>query len=70
MRFLDKRNQLIADEVRQTGAVDHTPVFPREVVKRALKLGIKGVVILDGKVPHAVLLKLLADHGTGALIRR
>ena len=31
--FLDKRNQLIADEVQQIGTVDHTPVYPREVVK-------------------------------------
>src|SRR3954468_3082392 len=30
--FLDKRNQLIADEVQQTGTVDHTPVYPREVI--------------------------------------
>ena len=36
--FLDKRNQLIVDEVQQTGTVDHTPVYPREVVKRALEL--------------------------------
>ncbi|MGY3077281.1 DNA repair protein RadC [Bradyrhizobium sp. LM6.10] len=36
--FLDKRNQLIADEVQQTGTVDHTPVYPREVIKRALEL--------------------------------
>ncbi len=36
--FLDKRNQIIADEVQQTGTVDHTPVYPREVVKRALEL--------------------------------
>ena len=36
--FLDKRNQLIADEVQQEGTVDHTPVYPREVVKRALEL--------------------------------
>ena len=36
--FLDKRNQMIADEVQQTGTVDHTPVYPREVVKRALEL--------------------------------
>ena len=35
--FLDKRNQLIADEVQQTGTVDHTPVYPREVIKRALE---------------------------------
>ncbi len=32
--FLDKRNQIIADEVQQTGTVDHTPVYVREVVKR------------------------------------
>ena len=38
MLFLDKRNQMIADEVQQTGTVDHTPVYPREVVKRALEL--------------------------------
>src|SRR6185312_1553057 len=36
--FLDKRNQLIVDELQQTGTVDHTPVYPREVVKRALEL--------------------------------
>jgi DNA repair protein RadC len=36
--FLDKRNALIADEVQQTGTVDHTPVYPREVVRRALEL--------------------------------
>jgi DNA repair protein RadC len=36
--FVDKRNQLIADEVQQTGTIDHTPVYPREVVKRALEL--------------------------------
>src|SRR6185312_9906105 len=35
--FLDKRNQLIADEVQQIGTVDHTPVYPREVIKRALE---------------------------------
>ena len=31
--FLDKKNALIADEVQQTGTVDHTPVYPREVVQ-------------------------------------
>jgi DNA repair protein RadC len=36
--FLDKRNALIADEVQGSGTVDHTPVYPREVVKRALEL--------------------------------
>ena len=44
--FLDKRNQLIADEVQQTGTVDHTPVYPREVVKRALELSATAVILV------------------------
>jgi len=44
--FLDKRNQLIADEVLQKGTVDHTPVYPREVVKRALELSATAVVLV------------------------
>jgi DNA repair protein RadC len=44
--FLDKRNQLIADEVQQTGTVDHTPVYPREVVKRALELSSTAIILV------------------------
>lgn len=44
--FLDKKNQLIADEVQQMGTVDHTPVYPREVVKRALELSATAVILL------------------------
>ena len=44
--FLDKRNQLIADEVQQVGTVDHTPVYPREVVKRALELSATAVALV------------------------
>ncbi len=44
--FLDKRNHLIADEVQQKGTVDHTPVYPREVVKRALELSATAVVLV------------------------
>ena len=44
--FLDKRNQLIADEQQQTGTVDHTPVYPREVVKRALELSATAVILV------------------------
>ena len=44
--FLDKRNQLIADEVQQQGTVDHTPVYPREVVKRALELSATALVLV------------------------
>jgi DNA repair protein RadC len=36
--FLDKRNQLIADDLPQVATVDHTPVYPRQGVKRALEL--------------------------------
>jgi DNA repair protein RadC len=44
--FLDKKNQLIADEVQQSGTVDHTPVYPREVVKRALELASTAVILV------------------------
>lgn len=44
--FLDKRNQLIADEVQQTGTVDHTPVYPREVVKRALEVSATAMILV------------------------
>lgn len=44
--FLDKKNQLIADEVQQVGTVNHTPVYPREVVKRALELSATAVILL------------------------
>ena len=44
--FLDKRNQLIADEVQQTGTVDHTPVYPREVIKRALELSATAIILV------------------------
>ena len=44
--FLDKRNQLIADEVQQVGTVDHAPVYPREVVKRALDLSATAIILV------------------------
>jgi len=44
--FLDKRNQLIADEVQQIGTVDHTPVYPREVIKRALELSATALILI------------------------
>ena len=44
--FLDRRNALIADEAQQTGTVDHTPVYPREVVRRALELGATAVIMM------------------------
>jgi DNA repair protein RadC len=44
--FLDKRNQLITDELQQTGTVDHTPVYPREVVKRALEVSATAIILV------------------------
>ncbi|MBK66950.1 MAG: hypothetical protein CMP22_02330 [Rickettsiales bacterium] len=50
--FLDKKNALIADEIQQEGTIDHTPVYPREVMKRALEL-------------HATALILVHNHPSG-----
>jgi DNA repair protein RadC len=44
--FLDKRNQLISDELLQVGTVDHTPVYPREVIKRALELSATAIILV------------------------
>jgi DNA repair protein RadC len=44
--FLDRKNVLIADEQQQRGTVDHTPVYPREVVKRALELGASALILV------------------------
>ena len=44
--FLDKKNQLIADEVQQHGTVDHTPVYTREVMKRALELAASAIILV------------------------
>ena len=44
--FLDKKNALIADEVQQTGTVDHTPVYPREVIRRALELSATAIILV------------------------
>lgn len=44
--FLDKRNALIADEVQGHGTVDHTPVYPREVVRRALELSATALILV------------------------
>jgi len=43
--FLDSKNQLIADEKQQEGTINHTPVYPREVVKRALELGAASLIL-------------------------
>jgi len=44
--FLDRKNHLIADEVQNRGTVDHTPVYPREIVKRALELSASSIILV------------------------
>lgn len=44
--FLDRKNILIADEAQARGTVDHAPVYPREVVKRALELGASALILV------------------------
>ena len=74
---LDKSGKLIAemtaDDVRRLiadGTISGGMIPKVETCIEALDLGVEGVVIMDGKVPHAVLLELLTDHGAGTLIRR
>ncbi len=44
--FMNKKNMLIADEVQASGTVDHTPAYPREIMKRALELGATAMILM------------------------
>ena len=44
--FLNRKNKIISDEAQQKGTVDHTPVYPREVVKRALELNASAIIMV------------------------
>jgi DNA repair protein RadC len=44
--FMDRKNMLIADEVQSKGTIDHTPVYPREILKRALELGASALILV------------------------
>ncbi len=44
--FLNKKNEMIADEIQSSGTVDHTPAYPREIMKRALELGATALILL------------------------
>jgi DNA repair protein RadC len=64
--FVDKRNALIADEVQQSGTVDHTPVYPREVIRRALELSATAVILVHNHpsgdpTPSAADIKMTRD---------
>ncbi len=74
---LDKSKSLIkqlsADDARALiadGTISGGMIPKVETCIYALEAGVEGVVILDGKVPHAVLLELLTDHGAGTLMTR
>jgi acetylglutamate kinase len=74
---LDKNKKLIdqisAADVRRLiadGTISGGMIPKVETCLYALEKGVEGVVILDGKVPHAVLLELFTDHGAGTLIHR
>jgi acetylglutamate kinase len=62
---VDEARRLIADGTIAGGMIPKV-----ETCINALEQGVEGVVILDGKVPHAVLLELFTDHGAGTLIHR
>jgi acetylglutamate kinase len=66
-------HQLSADDARRLiadGTISGGMIPKVETCLYALDQGVEGVVILDGRVPHAVLLELLTDHGAGTLMRR
>lgn len=44
--FLNKKNEMIADEIQGSGTVDHTPAYPREIMKRALEIGATAMILL------------------------
>jgi acetylglutamate kinase len=74
---LDKNKKLITDlsvaDARRLiadGTISGGMIPKVETCIYALDAGVEGVVIMDGKVPHAVLLELMTDHGVGTLIHR
>ena len=44
--FMNKKNELIADEIQGSGTVDHTPAYPREIMKRSLELGATAMILM------------------------
>lgn len=60
--FLDRKSALIADELQQQGTVDHTPVYPREVLKRALELGASALIMVHNHPTRPI--SITPDHAT------
>jgi acetylglutamate kinase len=74
---LDRNKQLIPEMMVEDcrrliaeGTITDGMIPKIETCIYALEQGVEAVVILDGKVPHSVLLELFTDHGAGTLIRR
>jgi len=69
--FLNKKNELIADEIQGSGTVDHTPAYPREIMKRALELSATAMILVhnhpsgDPKPSHADVDMTLAIKAAG-----
>jgi DNA repair protein RadC len=69
--FLNKKNELIADEIQGSGTVDHTPAYPREIMKRALELGATALILVhnhpsgDPKPSHADIDMTMAIKAAG-----
>ncbi len=51
---VDKKNQLILDEVQNRGTVDHAPVYPREVVRRALELSASALILVHNHPTRSI----------------
>jgi len=67
--FLDKKNKLIADEVQQIGTVDHTPVYPREVIKRTLELSATALILVHNH-PTCSYRSRIVTHNTAETLGR
>jgi len=50
--FLDVKNQMIADEVQNVGTIDHAPVYPREIVRRALELAAAAIILVHNQTTN------------------
>lgn len=50
--FLDKKNAIIVDDVMNHGTDDHAPVYPREVIRRALKVGASALILVHNHLNH------------------
>jgi len=71
--FLDSRNRLLADEAQARGTVNHTPVYPREVLKRALELGATALILVHNHpsgdpTPSVADIEMTAEVGRGASV--